>query len=100
MMQIMLVLRAATAEVERGFPAMNDIMVPARSNLSFDHLDTLMRVTLTGPELGTAHAESIICQAHAHWSGPADGRTDRIRQGGETRASLGRHLGGTGMLAR
>jgi len=64
-LQIMLVLQASTAEVERGFSVMNDIKTPQRSSLAVETVDALMRVPLCGAPLGKA--ERVIVKAHKVW---------------------------------
>ncbi|PNW72327.1 hypothetical protein CHLRE_16g672700v5 [Chlamydomonas reinhardtii] len=51
LVQIMLVLQPSTAEVERGFSAMNDIKTPGRASMKLGTLDVLMRVRLVGPPI-------------------------------------------------
>ncbi|KXZ40847.1 hypothetical protein GPECTOR_1866g928 [Gonium pectorale] len=51
LVQIMLVLQPASAEVERGFSAMNSIKSDDRTRLALSTLDALMRVDLCGPEI-------------------------------------------------
>ncbi|PNH11870.1 hypothetical protein TSOC_001283 [Tetrabaena socialis] len=51
LIEIMLVLQPASAEVERGFSAMNDIKSFDRTSLALSTLDALMRLSLCGPKI-------------------------------------------------
>lgn len=51
----MLVLQPSSAEVERGFSAMNDIKSELRTSLQAGTLDVLMRIKLCGPEIKLRH---------------------------------------------
>lgn len=51
---IMLVMQPASAQVERGFSAMNLIKSKQRTSLAMKTLDALMRVTCNGPTIALA----------------------------------------------
>ncbi|PNH06651.1 Zinc finger protein [Tetrabaena socialis] len=51
LLQIMLIIQPASAEVERGFSAMNKIKDTQRASLLLPSLDVLMRIAINGPKL-------------------------------------------------
>lgn len=57
LIQIMLVLQPASAEVERGFSTMNDVKSLDRTRIRLSILDALMRICLCGPEIDLASSE-------------------------------------------
>ena len=55
LVMIMLVLQPATAEVERGFSALNAIKSIGRTQMHLGIVDALMRIDLCGPNIVLAH---------------------------------------------
>jgi hypothetical protein len=71
------VICVTTVNNERGFSDMKLHMTRLRSSLGVETLEHLMRISIEGPELGTAECESLIKRALDHWLGIKERRMNR-----------------------
>ena len=56
----LLLLPVGTASVERSFSSMNRILTKLRNRLTINHLDSLMKISIEGPEIpDTSHSSKV-----------------------------------------